>query len=190
MVVTRLPDLLGLFPESDLKLFRLGKRDNPLDIQENPITIGIGLETKTPNIKTTLVEPKYRRCEFLGEVRRGQHHSDILSEMLLIGFAPSEELQQTTFSIIVAPDPFEMSTVDIYRFLEGHGRDHGSISQCLELHVSTALGPLQLNHDQVSLSANGKQIYPPSGLVPIIELLANDQEVRVENLDLIPDEGL
>ena len=53
---------------------------------------------------------------------------DILGEMLLVRFAPFEELEQIAFSIIVASDLFEVSTVDFYRLVEGHGRHHRRVS--------------------------------------------------------------
>ena len=161
-----------------------------LDVQQHSIAIGIELETKAPNIETSLIEPDHRRGEFLREIRRGQNHSDILREVFLIGLTPFEELKQIAFRIIVTPDLLEVGTIDSYGLVEGHGRHHRRVSQRLKPHVSTGLRPLQLDHDQVSLPIDCKQVHPPSGFVPIAKLLADDQEVWVKNLDLFPDQAL
>ena len=110
--------------------------------------------------------------------------------MFLIRLTPFEEFKQITFRIIITTDVLEVSSVNFDRFVEGHRRDHRSVSQCLKLHVSAGLRPLQLDHDQVGLPINCKQVYSSSGFVPIAKLLANDQEVWVKNLDLVPDQAL
>jgi len=83
--------------------------------------------------------------------------------------------------------------VPLVRFgnlVEGHGGDHRRVPDGLQLHVTTGVRALQLDHHEVALAVEREQVDPAARVLPLPVLLSDDQEFLAERARLLADQPL
>lgn len=70
-----------------------------------------------------------------------------------------------------------------HELFECQGRDHRSIADRLELHVSTILRALQFDHDEIRALVDAEEVDPTSAVLPVSKLLGDHQRVGREHID-------
>jgi len=80
--------------------------------------------------------------------------------------------------------------VRLHRLRKRHVCNHGGIPNRLQLHVAAILRALQLDDHQIGGAVDGQEIDAPTPGIPLSELLADDVEIPIEDLNLVPQHPL
>ena len=160
-------------------------------IVDRPAATADRLEAHAADVDTALDQPEDRCRQLAAELGRGQDDADVLREGILVGLVPPEKVEQLGPRIGVSlADLREITSEHIGGLVEGHGRDHRRVAEGLQLHVAAVLGPLELDHHEVRVAVDAEEIDTPARLVPVPELLRDDQRVRSDDRDVCPQKAL
>ena len=78
----------------------------------------------------------------------------------------------------------------INSLIESHRRNHGCITQRLELHVAACFSALQFDHNQVPLFIKAQQVDSPVGTIPAPILFSKNHRLWRNYLYTFPDDSL
>lgn len=73
---------------------------------------------------------------------------------------------------------------------EAHRRHHGGIADGLELHVAAIIGALELDDDEAAGFVEGEEVDAPASVLPVAELLGDDEQIVVEGGDVVSEQAL
>jgi hypothetical protein len=150
----------------------------------------VGLDAYAADVQLALVKPHDGGGQFLGELGGHQDDAHVPGEPLLVGLVPAEESQQRPARVIALAQPIQVLAVDLHGPLERHGGYHRGVADGLKLHVAAVLRPLQLEDDEVGVLVHAQQVDAPARVLPVAELLGDDEGVRGDDLDLLAEQPL
>ncbi len=139
------------------------------------------------------VEPQHGGRDLPAEVGRDQHDAHVGGDHRVLGsLAGVQERRQLGLggSLGVGSVLGPVGAVGVGDLGEAHRGDHGRVADGLELHVATVVGSLQLDDDEPAGLVEGEEVDPPAGVLPVAELLGDDEQILVERGDVVTEQAL
>lgn len=140
------------------------------------------------------VQPQDGRGQLAPKVCRDEDDPDVGGDvgLLVIRVARVQKTHELASSIDLraAPIPGKVRGVGTDDVPERHRGDHCRVAESLEVHMAAVLGPLEFDDHELPCLVDGEQVDPAARVLPLAELLRDDQQVVAEHVDVIANETL
>lgn len=78
----------------------------------------------------------------------------------------------------------------LHDLVQSHRTDHGGVPDGLQLRVPAVVGALELDDHEPATGVDPKQVNPAASTDEVLELLPDEQHIRRDDVDLVPQESL
>lgn len=91
----------NFLPDLNLVLFNLRQRYDLLHVHQKMLIKPVGFQTNAANINVMIDEPQHRGGQFFREFCRCENDANILRELIVVGFVPTEKIQDDRARVLI-----------------------------------------------------------------------------------------